>query len=72
LFASFSLVTSLALVIIGVTLAIGGVVAAPIGWLTALIGALVAGWFLAAGDIIPAVLYPPTLILGVALLLGWT
>jgi hypothetical protein len=72
LFASFSLVTSLALVVIGVTLAIGGVVAAPIGWLAALIGALVTGWFLAAGDIIPAVLYLPTLILGVALLLGWT
>ena len=72
LFAAFSLVTSLALVAIGVTLTLGGGVAAPIAWLVTLIGALATAWFIAAGDIIPAVLYFPTLFIGIALLLGWT
>jgi hypothetical protein len=72
LFAGFALVTSLALVAIGVALAIGGGVVAPIAWLVALAGALVTAWFLAAGDIIPAVLYLPTLLVGLALLAGWT
>jgi hypothetical protein len=72
LFAGFALVTSLALVAIGVALAIGGGVVAPIAWLVALVGALITAWFLAAGDIIPAVLYVPTLLVGLALLAGWT
>ena len=72
LFASFSLVTSLALVAIGVTLTLGGGIAAPIAWLVTLLGALATAWFIAAGDIIPAVLYFPTLLIGIALLLGWT
>ena len=72
LFASFSLTTSLALVAIGVALALGGGVAAPMAWFVALVGVLVTAWFLVAGDIIPAVLYLPTLLLGVALLAGWT
>ena len=72
LFGSFSLVTSVALVVIGVTLSVGGGVAAPIAWLVTLIGALATAWYIAAGDIIPAVLYFPTLFIGIALLLGWT
>lgn len=71
LFVSFSLVTSLALVAIGVTLALGGGVAAPVAWFTALVGVLTTVWLLVSGDLIPAVLYVPTLVLGVALLLGW-
>ena len=72
LFAGFALVTSLALVAIGVALALGGGVAVPVAWLVALVGALVTAWFLAAGDIIPAVIYVPTLLVGLALLAGWT
>jgi hypothetical protein len=71
-FASFSLTTSLALVAIGVTLALGGGVVAPVAWFAAVIGVLTSAWLLVAGDLIPAVLYLPTLLLGIALLLGWT
>lgn len=71
LFVSFSLVTSLALIAIGVTLVLGGGVVAPVAWFTALIGVLTTVWLLVSGDLIPAVLYAPTLVLGVALLLGW-
>lgn len=72
LFASFSLVTSVALVGIGLALLLGGGVAAPVAWLVALVGALTAVWFVVAGDIIPAVLYLPTIALGIALIAGWT
>jgi len=71
LFASFTLATGAALVALGLTLALGGVVAAPVAWLAALIAALAVGRFLAFGDVIPAVLYFPTLLVGLALLLGW-
>ena len=46
--------------------------AAPVAWLVALVGALTAVWFVVAGDIIPAVLYLPTIALGIALIAGWT
>jgi hypothetical protein len=72
LFAGYALVTSLALVAIGVALAIGDGVAAPLAWLVAIAGVLITAWFLAAGDIIPAVLYLPTLLVGIALLAGWS
>jgi hypothetical protein len=47
-------------------------VAAPVAWLVAVVGALCVVWFLRAGDLIPAVLYVPTLLLGIALLAGWS
>ena len=72
LFAAFTLLTGAALVALGVTLALGGGVAAPVAWLAALISALVIARFLASGDSIPAILYFPTLLIGLALLLGWS
>ena len=41
-------------------------------WLATLIPAVVIAAFLATGDAVPAVLYLPTLIVGLALLLGWS
>jgi hypothetical protein len=72
LFASFSMVTSVALAGIGLALLLGGGVAAPVALLVALVGAFTAVWFVVAGDIIPAVLYLPTIALGIALIVGWT
>lgn len=69
LFASFCLIVSGSLVVLGGALAVGGVVV-PVGWLIAGIGAVCVIWFLRTDDLIPAVLYIPTLILGLALLGG--
>ncbi len=72
LFAAFALATGSALVAIGLTLAMSGSVAAPVAWLATLIPAVVIAGFLASGDTVPAVLYLPTLLVGLALLLGWS
>ncbi len=72
LFAAFTLATGASLVALGMTLALGGGVAAPVAWLATLIAALIVARFLASGDAIPAFLYFPTLIIGLALLFGWT
>lgn len=69
LFAAYVLLTGLALTGLGVGLVIGGVVA-PVGALVALSGVACVVWLVRTGDIIPAVLYVPTTVLGVALLLG--
>lgn len=71
LFAAFALATGAALVAIGLTLAMSGSVAAPVAWVATLIQAVVVAGFLASGDSIPAVLYLPTMLVGLALLLGW-
>jgi hypothetical protein len=72
LFAAFTLATGGALVALGLTLAISGGVAAPVAWLATLIPAVVIAGFLTSRDAIPAVLYFPTLFIGIALLLGWS
>ncbi len=72
LFAAFTLATGVALLTIGLTLALSGGVAAPVAWLATLIAAVAIAGFLASGDTIPAVLYLPTLLVGLALLLGWS
>lgn len=72
LFASFTLATGGALVTLGLTLVVSGGVAAPVAWLVALIAAAVIVGYLKSGDSIPAVLYFPTSLVGLALLLGWS
>ena len=72
LFAAFILATGAALVALGLTLTVNGDVAPPVGWLASLIAAFAAGGYLAFGDMLPAVLYLPTLLVGIALLLGWS
>jgi hypothetical protein len=72
LFTAFALVTGPVLIALGVVLALAGIVAAPLGWLAALVAAVATGSQLVTGDTIPAVLYLPTLLIGVALLAGWT
>jgi hypothetical protein len=72
LFAAFTLGTGAALIAIGLTLALSGGVAAPVAWLATLIPVVVIAAYFATGDSIPAVLYFPTLFIGIALLLGWS
>ncbi len=71
LFAAFILATSAALVVLGATLAGSGLIAAPVAWLTTLIPAVVFLGYLRSGDAVPAVLYLPTLLIGLALLFRW-
>ena len=72
LFAAFTLSTGAALVALGLTLALSGGVAAPVAWLATLIAAVVFLGYLRSGDSIPAALYLPTMLIGLALLLGWS
>lgn len=69
-FMGFVLATGLALCGLGIGLAMGPVVSPVVGWGIAASGALVIAWLARTGDVIPAVLYVPTLVLGVVLLLG--
>jgi hypothetical protein len=72
LFAAFVLATGPVLVVLGVVLAATGTVAAPVAWLATLVAAVATGSQLVTGDTVPAVLYPPTMLVGIALLAGWT
>jgi hypothetical protein len=71
LFAAVILATCAALVVLGATLAGSGLIAAPVAWLTTLIPAVVFLGYLRSGDAVPAVLYLPTLLVGLALLFRW-
>jgi hypothetical protein len=68
---AFVLTTGAALLAAGIGLALGGAVAAPVAWFSILVAVVaVVGTFL-SGEVVPAVLYPPTLLIGLALLLDW-
>ena len=71
-FIAFSLIASVALLALGITLTLAGGVAAAVAWFATLIGALAIVVIFVTGDLVPAVLYLPTLFLGIALLAGWT
>ena len=72
LYASFLLTTGAALIAIGSALALAGGAASPAGWLAAIIASLAVARHVTSGDVIPAVIYIPTLLVGLALLLvGW-
>lgn len=68
LFTAFTLVTAGVLVVLGLTLGLAGSIPAPAAALAVLLAVLQAGLQLWHGDSIPAVLYGPTLIVGVVLL----
>lgn len=72
LFDAFVVICSLAIVALGLVLLVAGGVAAAvcIALIVTGIGCFV--WLLITGDVIPAVLYLPTLLLGIALLTNWT
>lgn len=70
LFAVFTLVTAAALVVLGLALGLTGSIPAPAAVVAALIALLQGVIQLRNGDSIPAVLYGPTLFVGIALLAG--
>jgi hypothetical protein len=72
LFVAFVWTTSLAILAITAALALGGSVKLPVAAIAALVTALALGGQIVTGDTIPAILYVPTLLLGLALLAGWT
>ena len=72
LFAAYVLTTAVALIAIGLALAVGGQVSVAVAAFAVVVGVLALVLQLATGDLVPAVLYLPTLALGIALLAGWT
>jgi hypothetical protein len=72
LFAAFVWTTSLAILVITAALALGGSVGLPVAALAGLATISALASQILTGDTIPAVLYVPTLLLGLALLAGWT
>jgi hypothetical protein len=71
LFQAFVLITGLALAGLGIALLAAAVVPLALGLVLVVSGIGTTAWMLRTGDVIPALLYLPTLILGVALLAGW-
>ena len=72
LFGTYTLITAAALVALATIVAVGGVVAIPVALVAAAIAAIVIAAYLLTGDSVPAVLYLPTILIGIALLAGWT
>jgi len=70
-FQGFVIATAAALIAIGLALAAGGGVAAVIAWLAVVTGIVAIGVLVWTGDLVPAVLYPCTVLIGIALLAGW-
>lgn len=70
LFAAFVLTMGTSIIAVAVGLAAGGAVAAPVAWLAGLGAVAAIASQILTGDTIPAVLYLPTPLLGVALLLA--
>lgn len=71
LFQAFVLITCAALAALGLILLLLGFVTMTVAILVLLVGAAGIAWLLVTGDVIPAVLYFPTLLLGLAVLTGW-
>jgi hypothetical protein len=68
LFQGFVLITGAALAALGLTLLLTGVVAAAVAVVVLLSGVAGITWLLISGDVIPAALFLPTMVLGVAVL----
>jgi hypothetical protein len=71
MYQAFVAITGVALTAVGLTLLLTGVPPVAVAVTILLSGMGAIGWLLGTGDVIPATLYLPTLLLGVALLAGW-
>jgi hypothetical protein len=72
LFDFFVVLTGAALAALGVVLLIAGGLPIAVAVVTLVTGAGCLAWLGLTGDVIPAVLYLPTLLVGIALIAGWT
>lgn len=68
LFQAFVLITAVSLACLGATLLLSGLSPAWVAAVLLLTGLAAAAWLLRTGDVIPAVLYLPTVLLGVTLM----
>jgi hypothetical protein len=71
LFQAFVLITGGTLAALGVSLMLVASVPVGLGAVITLAGVLCVGWLITTGDVIPAVLYLPTILLGVYVLVWW-
>ena len=71
-FSAFVLITATALAGLGITLLVGGGMTPLVGAFAFVLGAGAAIVLIATGDLIPALLYLPTIAIGLAVLAGWT
>jgi hypothetical protein len=71
LFQGFVLVTAAALVVVGLALIAGGGITPVVGWVAVITGVAGIAILVRTGDLVPALLYPCTVLVGVALLAGW-
>jgi hypothetical protein len=72
LFGAFAVGSAVTLVALAAVLVVAGTVAVPVAVIGGAVAALVLVIQLRTGDCIPAILYVPTLLVGLALLAGWT
>lgn len=72
LFDAFVVICSLGIAALGLVLLLAGGVSVAICIIAIVVGIGCLAWLLIAGDVVPAVLYVPTLLLGIALLANWT
>lgn len=68
LFATFTILAGISIVALGLAILLGGALPVLLGWTIVIIGAVIVGGFLLAGDMPPFVAYLPTAALGVSLL----
>jgi hypothetical protein len=68
-YVAFIFIGGAAMVALGAAILIGGSIAAFVGWASVAIGLLIVGGYLMFGDMLPAIVYFPTTIVGIALLL---
>jgi hypothetical protein len=71
LYSAFMPMTAIALAVIGLVLALGGGVAAPAAWIATILAVVALAGFFALDGFLPAAIYLPSLVVGLALLLGW-
>lgn len=72
LFGAFVITTAITLMVLTYVLATDGLLAIPVALVAGALAALVLAIQLRTGDCIPALLYVPTIMIGGALLAGWT
>ena len=70
LFVGFIYLSAAALVAVGAGLVDGGVISPVFGWISVVVGVGTMGGMIVLGDMLPAIVYLPTGLIGFALLMG--
>ncbi len=70
MFATFTILAGISIVALGLAVLLGGALPVLLGWTMVILGAVIVGGFVVAGDMPPFVAYLPTAALGVSLLVS--